>query len=59
MTGVGVESGLIDRCVRLTSKYQMSHLTRFRCEGPDPLPFSEGLFDIVTSKDVIIHISDT
>ena len=32
--------------------------TEFICVEPGPLPFADASFDIVTSKDSIIHIAD-
>lgn len=58
VTGVDIEAGLIERCRNLAAKYNVSHRTHFICVQPGPLPFESGFFDVVTSKDAIIHIAD-
>lgn len=58
ITGIDVEQALIDRCVRLARKHEVSAKTRFLCVTPGPLPFADASFDVVTSKDSILHIVD-
>jgi phosphoethanolamine N-methyltransferase len=58
VTGIDVEATLIERCELLAQKYQVEAQTRFVCVEPGPLPFDDASFDIVTSKDSIIHIED-
>jgi len=58
VTGIDIEPGLIARCERLAEKHGIAKQTAFLCVEPGPLPFAEAAFDIVTSKDSIIHIAD-
>jgi ubiquinone/menaquinone biosynthesis C-methylase UbiE len=58
VTGIDIEQGLIDRCEALAKKHQVESKTQFICVEPGPLPFADASFDIVTSKDSIIHIPD-
>lgn len=58
VTGVDVEPHLIERCARLAQKRGVSGATRFLCVEPGPLPFEHAEFDLVTSKDSIVHIPD-
>ncbi|MEM7293350.1 MAG: methyltransferase domain-containing protein [Pseudomonadota bacterium] len=58
VTGIDVECDLIPRCQRLAEKYDISNAVEFSCVEPGPLPFGDNAFDIVTSKDSIIHILD-
>ena len=56
--GIDIEMPLIERCQKLASKYGLDDRIEFRCVEPGPLPFDDQSFDIVTSKDSIIHIAD-
>ncbi len=56
--GIDIEQSLIDKCDALARKYQLEQILKFRCVEPGPLPFNAVSFDIVTSKDSIIHIPD-
>jgi len=58
VTGIDVEQALIKRCDLLAQKYDVTARTRFICVDPGPLAFNSESFDIVTSKDSIIHIPD-
>lgn len=58
VTGIDIDPALIDRCKLLAQKHQVEAQTRFICVEPGPLPFDDASFDIVTSKDSIIHIED-
>jgi phosphoethanolamine N-methyltransferase len=58
VTGIDVDAALIDRCHQLARKYQLEARAQFLCVEPGPLPFDDASFDIVTSKDSIIHIAD-
>lgn len=58
VTGIDVEEALIERCDLLAQKYNVTAQTRFICVDPGPLAFDSDSFDIVTSKDSIIHIPD-
>ena len=56
VTGIDVDQALIDRCDLLAQKYEVTAQIEFICVEPGPLPFENASFDIVTSKDSIIHI---
>jgi len=56
VTGIDVDQALIDRCDLLAQKYEVTAQIEFICVEPGPLPFGNASFDIVTSKDSIIHI---
>jgi len=56
VTGIDVDPALIDRCDLLAQKYEVTAQIEFVCVKPGPLPFGNASFDIVTSKDSIIHI---
>ncbi len=58
VTGIDIDPALIDRCNLIAQKHQVEAQTRFVCVEPGPLPFDDASFDIVTSKDSIIHIDD-
>ncbi len=58
VTGIDIEPDLIQRCEALAQKHGVAAQTRFVCVEPGPLPFDDAGFDIVTSKDSIIHIAD-
>jgi phosphoethanolamine N-methyltransferase len=58
VTGIDVEPDLIRRCERLAQKHGITAQTEFVCVEPGPLPFADASFDVVTSKDSIIHIAD-
>ncbi|MGB5708720.1 MAG: methyltransferase domain-containing protein [Arenicellales bacterium] len=58
VTGIDIESELIPRCERLAQKYNAVEQTLFLCVEPGALPFANASFDMVTSKDSIIHIAD-
>ena len=58
VTGIDIDGGLIERCRLLADKYGLGERIEFSCVEPGPLAFPEASFDIVTSKDSIIHIAD-
>lgn len=58
VTGIDIEQSLIEQCQALARKHGVESQTRFSCVEPGPLPFEVASFDIVTSKDSIIHIAD-
>jgi len=58
VTGIDVDQELIDRCRELARKYGLEDRSEFVCVEPGPLPFDDASFEIVTSKDSIIHIED-
>ncbi len=58
VTGIDIDQELIDSCRALAQKYALEDRAEFICVEPGPLPFAAASFDIVTSKDSIIHIED-
>ena len=56
--GIDIDQSLIDKCNRLAAKYQYESKLDFRCVDPGPFDFDDNQFDMVTSKDSIIHIAD-
>lgn len=58
VTGIDIDQPLIDRCEHLAQKHDVVAQTNFVCVEPGPLPFGDASFDVVTSKDSIIHISN-
>jgi ubiquinone/menaquinone biosynthesis C-methylase UbiE len=58
VTGIDVDTGLIERCNLLAQKYDIQAQTEFISVDPGPFSFTDASFGIVTSKDSIIHIAD-
>jgi len=58
ITGVDIEENLVDLSQTLADKNGVSDICSFRQVDPGPLPFEPESFDIVFSKDSIIHITD-
>lgn len=58
VTGIDIDASLIERCNDLAKRHQIQAQTEFICVEPGPLAFADASFDIVTSKDSIIHIAD-
>lgn len=58
VTGIDVESDLVDASRATCERLGLSDRIDFRCVEPGPLPFPDDHFDVVFSKDSIIHIPD-
>ncbi len=58
VTGIDVDAALIERARALAQKHDLGKAIDFRGVEPGPLPFDDASFDVVTSKDSIIHIAD-
>ena len=58
VTGMDIDQALIERSRQLAHKYQLADRLHFICVEPGPLAFDDASFEIVTSKDSIIHIAD-
>ncbi len=58
VVGLDVDQGLIDRATAAAAERGLSGGATFVCTEPGPLPFEEASFDIVFSKDAMIHIAD-
>lgn len=56
--GVDVESPVLDRARSAAAKANLQHRVTFVKVVPGPLPFPDNSFDVVFSKDAMIHIAD-
>ena len=58
IAGVDVEAFVVDRAIRLARERGQGDHLRFEVIGPGPLPFADRSFDVVFSKDALIHVRD-
>ena len=58
VTGVDVAGNLIDEARVRAAERGFETRTSFVCVDPGPLPFADATFDVVFSKDSLIHIPD-
>ena len=58
IVGIDVEPQLLDRARALAESKGLTDRLRFQHVEPGPFPFSEAAFDVVFSKDSMIHIPD-
>lgn len=58
VTGIDVDPWLIERSSALAAEHGLDDRVEFRLVQPGPLPFAGAEFDVVVSKDTMIHISD-
>jgi len=58
ITALDIEDDLIDKSRVLAETYGVQDKITFQCVDPGPLPFDKSSFDLVTSKDAIIHVAD-
>lgn len=58
LTGLDVDQGLIDRASKSAGQAGLDGILEYQCVSPGPLPLEDGTFDIVFSKDAMIHIAD-
>jgi phosphoethanolamine N-methyltransferase len=58
VTGIDVEQPLIERARRNIAAAGLAERIDLRLVEPGPLPFADDAFDVVFSKDSIIHIPD-
>ena len=56
--GIDVEAPLVARAAARVSAAGMSDRISIRKVSPGPFPFEDGVFDVVFSKDSMIHIPD-
>ncbi len=57
-TGIDVDSGLIARANAEGERRGLQKTASFICVEPGPLPFDADTFDVVFSKDAMIHIPE-
>lgn len=58
VVGIDVESHLIDHSKSRAERVGLSDRVTFELVEPGPLPFPDASFDVVFSKDAIVHIPD-
>ncbi len=58
ITGIDVEAGVVDKANADAAARGVADAVRFVAVQPGPLPFDDGSFDLVFSKDSIVHIDD-
>lgn len=58
IVGYDVERPVIDRAVAAADAAGLSFIARFVSSPPGRLPFGDGEFDVVFSKDAMIHVPD-
>jgi len=56
--GIDVEPQRIDRSRRLAAEARLGNKVSFKLVEPGPLPFAAETFDVVFSKDALLHIPD-
>jgi len=56
LLGVDIEESVINRATYLAAKKSFEKVTKFQVIERDHLPFGESSFDIVFSKDALIHV---
>lgn len=56
--GIDVEPQLVDSARDYIASQGLQDRIEFRLVGPGPLPFASGAFDLVFSKDAMVHIPD-
>ena len=58
VTGVDIEQPVLDRSIALAKTEDLTDKLFYQLVTPGPLPFDPGSFDVVFSKDAMIHIPD-
>ena len=58
VVGVDVEAGVIAKATTAAAAAGVADVVSFLAIEPGPLPFDDGRFDVVFSKDAIVHIPD-
>jgi phosphoethanolamine N-methyltransferase len=56
--GIDVERPALDRAAARATAAGLTDRLSFQLVAPGPLPFAEASFDVVFSKDSIIHVAD-
>nr|WP_298102588.1 class I SAM-dependent methyltransferase [uncultured Shinella sp.] len=58
IVGYDVEQPVIERAKAAAAAQALSSIARFVARPPGRLPFDDGAFDVVFSKDAMIHVPD-
>lgn len=58
VTGIDVETPLVEKAMARVEAAGLADRVSIRMVSPGPLPFEDGAFDVVFSKDSMIHIPD-
>ena len=58
VTGIDVEAPLVAKAVARVAAAGLADRVSIRKVSPGPFPFEDGVFDVVFSKDSMIHIPD-
>ncbi|MDP9137002.1 MAG: methyltransferase domain-containing protein [Pseudomonadota bacterium] len=58
VVGIDVEPWLVEDASRRIAAMGLAHRVRFLAVEPGPLPFPDADFDLVLSKDAMVHIAD-
>jgi SAM-dependent methyltransferase len=58
VTGIDIDPWLVDQSRGLVAAEGMAERVAFEVVQPGPLPFADGSFDVIVSKDAMIHIPD-
>jgi SAM-dependent methyltransferase len=58
VVGIDIEGYVVDEASRRAGARGMTDQVRFLRVEPGPLPFPDESFDVVFSKDAIVHVSD-
>lgn len=58
VTGIDVEDQLVAMARDLASRRGLSRRVEFRTVEPGSLPFKDGSFELVFSKDAMVHVED-
>ena len=58
IVGIDVDQELVNRCTVTAREKALNEVLEFRAIEPGPLPFDGDSFDVVFSKDSMIHIED-
>lgn len=58
VVGIDVENQLVEAARDLVATKGLGSRIRFECVEPGPLPFTDATFDVVFSKDAMVHVPD-
>jgi phosphoethanolamine N-methyltransferase len=58
VTGYDVEAPVLEVARRLAGRRGLADRVEFRLGAPGPLPFPDAAFDLVFSKDALVHVPD-